>query len=223
MKSFEVGRNDRQTQYIVSDSYIQALYLVKWFCVSFSKTSLRSTWVRIHFLCKQFMEKFSCIFFRNFVMWVRTWEKVLWINKLSFALFQSTTNSKYSIKRQNGRNFSIDNCLKVWTNFFLLLSKSLFLIFTSSSNSCSPDPANNFLCLRRIKREIIERRADTCSNKRSRSWKQWRGSPFTIGRIHMFLSLSWNNTSVCIISMRTSNTMIEKVIVGLPANNLLHC
>lgn len=29
MKSFEVGRNDRQTQYIVSDSYIQALYLVK--------------------------------------------------------------------------------------------------------------------------------------------------------------------------------------------------
>lgn len=40
MKSYCAGKNIDQTQYLVSDSYIQTLYVVKWFCVNFYKESL---------------------------------------------------------------------------------------------------------------------------------------------------------------------------------------
>ena len=42
MESFCVSEKINQTQYLVSDSYIQTLYVVKWFCVNFYKESLRS-------------------------------------------------------------------------------------------------------------------------------------------------------------------------------------
>ena len=61
MESFCDGKKIDQTQYLVSDSYIQTLYVVKWFCVNFYKESHQSHEVRTLFLCKQFSRKTPCI------------------------------------------------------------------------------------------------------------------------------------------------------------------